>query len=149
MGPAVSFDLDGVIMRGPWTSSIRPRVWDHLGRAAGLAHLALEQREQHIWQAVRAEHDRRLTRGDFVGAWNWQAIYDAVSRALGGGPAPDVATIVREACQIDDTIELLPGAWTGLQRLERAGLRLVAITNGYRAYQWPVLERLGVSGFFD
>jgi putative hydrolase of the HAD superfamily len=147
-GPAVSFDLDGVIMRGPWTSTVRPRIWAHLARSTGLAHLAAEQREQEIWRAVRAEHDRRLAAGEFVAAWNWQAIYEEVSRGWAGEPVPDVATIVREACGLPDTIALLPGAWTGLQRLAREGVRLVAITNGYHAFQWPVLETLGVANFF-
>jgi FMN phosphatase YigB (HAD superfamily) len=147
-GPAVSFDLDGVIMRGPWSSAIQPRIWEHLGRSASLAHVAAEQRDQQIWQAVRTEHDRRLAAGDFVGAWHWQGIYDTVSRDLGGDPVPDLPTIVREACRIEDSIALLPGAWTGLQRLTAAGLRIIATTNGYHAYQWPVLESLGVADFF-
>ena len=146
---AVSFDLDGVIMRGPWSSAIQPRIWEHLGRSTSLAHLAAEQRDQQIWQAVRAEHDRRLAAGDFVGAWHWQGIYDNVSRDLGGDPVPDLPTIVREACRLEGNIALLPGAWTGLQRLAAAGLRIVATTNGYHAYQWPVLESLGVADFFE
>jgi putative hydrolase of the HAD superfamily len=148
-GPAVSFDLDGVIIRGPWGSTVRPRLWEHFGRSPGLAHLAEEAREREIWQVVRAEHDRRLSAGDFVGAWNWQAIYEEVNTGLGGEPVPDVASIVREACQIEDAIALLPGAWTGLQRLASAGVRLVATTNGYHAFQWPVLEQLGVAQFFE
>ena len=114
-----------------------------------LAHLEAEERELHIWQAVRQEHDRRLTAGDLVGAWNWQAIYDAVSHGFGGEPMPDLASIVRESCLIDDAVALLPGAWLGLHRLKSAGLRLVAITNGYRCFQWPVLERLGVGDLFE
>jgi hypothetical protein len=66
MPPAVSFDLDGVIMRGPWSSAIQPHIWAHLARSPGLAHLAEEAREREVWQAVRAEHDRRLAKGDFV-----------------------------------------------------------------------------------
>jgi FMN phosphatase YigB (HAD superfamily) len=120
-----------------------------MARSSGLAHLAAEEREVHIWQAVRYEHDRRLSARDFVGAWNWQAIYDAVSRAFGGEPIPDLARIVRESCLIDDAIALLPGAWRGLHRLKTAGIRLVAITNGYYGYQWPVLERLGVADVFE
>jgi FMN phosphatase YigB (HAD superfamily) len=147
--PAVSFDLDGVIMRGPWSSTIRPRIWAHLALSPELAHLAEEQREQHIWQAVRAEHERRLAERDFVGAWNWQHIYEEVNRGLRGEPVPDVATIVRAACQVENAIALLPGAWTGLQRLVREGVRLIATTNGYHAYQWPVLEQLGVAEFFE
>jgi FMN phosphatase YigB (HAD superfamily) len=56
---------------------------------------------------------------------------------------------VRESCQIDDAIALLPGALRGLQRLAGAGLHIVAVTNGYRAYQWPVLEKLGVADLFE
>lgn len=149
MRPAVSFDLDGVVMRGPWSSSIRPKIWAHLAQGAALAHLTDEEREGQIWQAVRGEHDRRLANGDFVSAWDWQTVYETVCSALKGGPVPDVATLVREACQQPDTIALLPGAWTGLQRLEREGVRIVAITNGYHAFQWPVLESLGVADFFE
>jgi putative hydrolase of the HAD superfamily len=145
----ISFDLDGVIMRGAFNSQLRPRISEHIGRSVTLVHLAAEERERHIWQAVRDEHDRRLGAGDFVGAWNWQAIYDRVSHGFGGEPMPDLASIVREACQIDDAVALLPGAWRGLQRLKSAGLRLVAITNGYHCFQWPVLERLGVAELFE
>jgi putative hydrolase of the HAD superfamily len=145
----ISFDLDGVIMRGPFNSALRPRISEHIGRSSALAHLAAEERELHIWQAVREAHDGRLSAGDLVGAWNWQAIYDQVSRGLGGEPMPDLASIVREACLIDDAVALLPGAWLGLHRLKSAGLRLVAITNGYHCFQWPVLERLGVADLFE
>jgi FMN phosphatase YigB (HAD superfamily) len=147
--PAVSFDLDGVIMRGPFVSAVRPRIWEHLGRSAGLAHLAGEERERQVWQAVRDEHDRRLTVRDNVGAWDWEGIYNEVSRGFGGEPVPDMATIVRESCQIEDAVALLPGARLGLQRLATAGVRLVATTNGYRLYQWPVLEKLAVAEFFE
>jgi putative hydrolase of the HAD superfamily len=147
--PVVSFDLDGVIMRGPFVSVVRPRIWEHLGQGSGLAHLAAEERDQHIWGAVRHEHDRRLSAHDYVAAWNWQDIYDEVSRGFGGARVPDLATIVREACSVDETIALLPGARLGLQRLKNAGMALVATTNGYHAYQWPVLEKLGVADFFE
>jgi putative hydrolase of the HAD superfamily len=147
--PVISFDLDGVIMRGPFNSALWPRISEHIGRSAGLAHLAAEERELHIWQAVRQEHDDRLGARDFVGAWNWQAIYDQVSQGFGGEPMPDLASIVREACLVDDAVALLPGAWLGLHRLKNAGLRLVAITNGYRCFQWPVLERLAVAELFE
>jgi putative hydrolase of the HAD superfamily len=145
----ISFDLDGVIIRGPFNSQLRPRISEHIGRGVALAHLGAEERELHIWQAVRQEHDRRLGDGDFVGAWDWQAIYDAVSHGFGGEPMPDLASIVRESCLIEDAVALLPGAWHGLHRLKNAGLRLVAITNGYHCYQWPVLVRLAVADVFD
>src|SRR5579859_7685482 len=145
----VSFDLDGVIIRGPFNTSLRPRISAHLGRSSRVAHLDAHEREVHIWHAVRQEHDRRQSAGDFVGAWNWQSIYDDVSRGLGGEPMPDLASIVREACLVDNAVALLPGAGLGLQRLKHAGVRLVAITNGYHCFQWPVLERLEIAALFE
>jgi FMN phosphatase YigB (HAD superfamily) len=147
--PTVSFDLDGVVMRGPFASAIRPRISEHLGRSAALSHLAGEDLEKHIWRAVRHEHDRRYVSDDNVGAWNWQAIYDQVSHALGCEPMPDLTELVREGCQREGAVALLPGARRGLERLTQAGVRLVAITNGYYDYQWPVLEKLGVAEFFE
>src|SRR5947208_11835706 len=104
--PAVSFDLDGVIMRGPWSSTIRPSIWNHLAQSPGLAHLVAEDRERQIWTEVRAEHDRRLAAGEFVSAWDWQSVYDAVCRAWNGNPVPNVASLVRHACAQPDTIAL-------------------------------------------
>jgi len=145
----VSFDLDGTVLVGPFVTSVRPRIWEHLSNSSGLAHLAAEDRQRHIWQAVRDEHDRRLAENDHVAAWNWQSIYEEVSRGIGGERVPDLATIVRESCAVDTAVVLLTGAASGLQRLGNAGVRIVAITNGYYAYQWPVLEALGVAGLFE
>ena len=61
--PVVSFDLDGVIMRGPFVTSVRPRIWEHLSRSAGLAHLATEERERLFCGtcgAIRYENPRIL-----------------------------------------------------------------------------------------
>ena len=146
---AIGFDLDGVIMRGPWLRAVRPRVWSHLGAAPAVAHLAAEEREQRVTDAVLEAHQQRLARGDPVQAWNWDAIYAEVARAFGGQALPELAQIVRECCQLDDTIALLPGARSGLERIRAAGLRSVAISNGYYDHQWPVLEALGVAPLFE
>src|SRR4029453_7426320 len=54
-----------------------------------------------------------------------------------------------ECCALEDAIDLMPGARAGLERVVAAGLRVVAISNGYHAYQWPVLEALGVAPLFE
>jgi len=146
---AISFDLDGVIMRGPWLKAVRPRVWSHLGGAPGLAHLAAEQRDQRVSSAILAEHQRLQQAGDFVASYDWDAIHASVSDAYGGERLPDLGGWVSEGCAVDDAIALLPGARAGLERVVNAGLRLVAISNGYYAYQWPVLDALGVGALFE
>ncbi len=129
--------------------AVRPRVWSHLTATPGVAHLAAEEREKHVSQAVLDAHQRRLSEGEFVQAWNWDSIYAEVTAALGGEPLPQLAQIVKESCQLKDCIALLPGAKRGLERVKASGRRNVAISNGYYAYQWPVLEALGVADLFD
>jgi len=146
---AIGFDLDGVIMRGPWQRAVRPRVWSHLAAAPAIAHLAAEERERRVTDAVQRAHQQRLEDQEFVEAWNWDAIYAEVAQDFGGEALPKLAGIVRESCQLNDSIALLPGARTGLERIRAAGLRIAAISNGYYAYQWPVLEALGVADLFE
>jgi putative hydrolase of the HAD superfamily len=146
---AIGFDLDGVIMRGPWLGAVRPRVWSHLTSSPGVAHLAAEERERRVSEAVLHVHQRRLQDGEFVEAWNWDAIYAEVAQTFGGTALPALAQIVRECCQLQGSIELLPGARSGLERIQAAGLRSVAISNGYYDYQWPVLQALDVAPLFS
>jgi putative hydrolase of the HAD superfamily len=146
---SVSFDLDGVIMRGPFASAVQPRLRAHFAATPALAHLAEEEAGRRSAAAVQAAHWRRLAAGDLVGAWNWDAIYTEVARSFGGPPVPDVSAWVREGCRLPDSVALLTGARAALERLRTAGLRVIAITNGYRVYQWPVLEHLGLADLFE
>ena len=115
---AIGFDLDGVIMRGPWQRAVRPRVWSHLAAAPAIAHLAAEERERRVTDAVQRAHQQRLEDQEFVEAWNWDAIYAEVAQDFGGEALPKLAGIVRESCQLNDSIALLPGARTGLERIQ-------------------------------
>jgi FMN phosphatase YigB (HAD superfamily) len=146
---AIGFDLDGVIMRGPWLREVRPRVWSHLLSTPGVAHLEAEERERRVTDAVLSAHLQRLTNREFVQAWNWDAIYAEVAVGFGGQPPAALAGVVRECCQVEGAIALLPGAREGLERVVGAGLRAVAVTNGYYPYQWPVLEALGIASLFE
>jgi putative hydrolase of the HAD superfamily len=147
--PVISFDLDGVLMQNPFREGVEPRVRELVRGAPALRELAAHDADQRITAAIRAEVARRMAAGDLVGAYDWDATYATVSRAFGGPSIPDVAGLVEEACRAGGMIYLLPGAREGLELLRDAGLRLVALTNGYRAFQWPVLEALGISGLFE
>ncbi len=86
---------------------------------------------------------------DFVAAYNWDAIYNDVSERFGGAPVGNVADMVKRCCEIEGMIALLPGAKEGLEQLHDHGFDLVASTNGFYTYQWPVLEALGVADHFS
>ncbi|MFA7679104.1 MAG: phosphoglycolate phosphatase [Pigmentiphaga sp.] len=45
--------------------------------------------------------------------------------------------------------QVYPGVETGLQRLKEQGLRLAVVTNKPTAFTLPLLEQLGLDGYFD
>ncbi len=147
--PLVSFDLDGVIMQNPFEAGVEPRILAHLRESPALRDLHPEEADRQARTALRNEWGRRAAGGEWVDLYDWDSIYTEVSRGFGGEPAPDVAALVEEFCGVEGMVYLLPGARTGLDRLLREGFRMVALTNGYYAYQWPVLHALGVAHDFE
>jgi putative hydrolase of the HAD superfamily len=146
---SVSFDLDGVLMQNPFLRGVFPHVRRHMRGSARLRDLSPEEADDLIDQAVREAWSERMLAGKFVDAYDWDAIYRDVSDAFGVGAVGDVAELVARYCREPGMIELLPGAEEALRLLQGAGHRLVAITNGYYVYQWPVLEALGIAPFFE
>src|SRR5690606_4879493 len=150
---SVGFDLDGVLMRNPFETCVLPRLAALLKSTPGLADLeeleaarAVRERVSHGWQ-------RRMRSADLVGAYDWDGIYREVAEELGGDPELagqiDVATWVVECCGGDGHIEALPGAEEALGGLADLRVRTVVISNGFAAYQEPVLEALGLLEYFD
>ncbi|MBB6096796.1 FMN phosphatase YigB (HAD superfamily) [Deinobacterium chartae] len=145
---SVSFDLDGVLMQNPFGSYVGPRVVDHIHRSSRLAAVPAEQAHAQIRAAIRDAWRQRMRSASFVSAYDWDDIYAGVSRAFGGTPPGDIAGIVLEGCT-PEHILLLPGAREGLEALRAAGYTLYALTNGYRKYQVPVLDALGILPLFE
>lgn len=145
----ISFDLDGVLIRNPFAAGVFPRVRASIRESPHLRKLAPPAADELIDAAIQEEWGRRMANGEFVSAYDWDSIFSSVSRRFGGAPIPDVASLVEECCAEEDMIALLPGAKECLEELRLIGLQLVAATNGYRAYQWPVLEALGIAELFD
>ncbi|HEX7022306.1 MAG TPA: HAD family hydrolase [Trueperaceae bacterium] len=145
----ISFDLDGVLIQNPFAKGVGPRVRAHIRQAQALAGLETCEADRRINDAVRSAWGARMAAGDFVRAYDWDDIYSHVSHDFGGTDVPDIAGIVEACCREEGMIALLPGAKECLTELQQAGFRLVAATNGYHAYQWPVLAALGIADFFD
>jgi FMN phosphatase YigB (HAD superfamily) len=147
--PVISFDLDGVVMQNAWNDGIEPRILEHLRNSPALLDLHPDEADRRGRAAIRGEWDRLATAGEWVALYDWDSIYTSVSRSMGGEPAPDVAGLVEYFCGVEGMVRLLPGARTGLERLRDDGFSIVAITNGYHKYQWPVLTALGVAEYFE
>lgn len=146
----VSFDLDGVIMQNPFAAGVFPWVRNHVRSGVpALARLESVEADRQLTAAVNGIWMERMRRGSFVSAYDWDDILNEASRGLGGPEIPDVAGLVQRFCSEDGMISLLPGAVEGLELLRGNGVNAVALTNGYRRYQQPVLEALGVDHYFS
>lgn len=151
--PSFGFDLDGVLIVNPFDSCVVPRLERLLSTAPPLSGLAQREVSQRVRGAIRRGWQQRMAAGDLAAAYDWDAIYIAAAEEL---EAPidahsviDVGLWVRECCAEGGHIRALPGAGEMLAQLSAAGARLVVISNGFAAYQEPVLEWLGLLGYFD
>lgn len=145
----VSFDLDGVVMQNPFERGVEPFVWEHIRQAPSLQALDPAEAHRLVREAIHSCWNQRMANGEFVSAFNWDIIFNEVSQDFEGQPVPDVAGLVNHFCRVEDTIACLPGVPKGLERLQAAGVRLIALTNGYHPYQWPVLQSLKLDHLFD
>ncbi len=147
--PTISFDLDGAIWHNPFNAGVSPRLREHLRTSPVLTGLAAEEADRRVRAAFDDAWGKRLAAGTWVEVYDLDGVYAEVARVLGLEPAFEVAALYEEVCADDGVVGLLPGSRSGLERLHRAGFRLVAITNGYQAYQRPVLEALALTHLFD
>jgi len=157
----VTFDLDGVLMQNPF----RQGVFPHVARALEPYVSAIAAREtgvdpkRLVLRLIIDEARQRLLDGHMVEAYDWDDIVARVAAglasragafgALPGVPRFDIAALVRHYCTVPGMIARLEGAYEALDTLRSAGCMLAVVTNGYLKYQAPVLEALGLFGFFS
>ena len=147
----ITFDLDGTLQQNPF----RTGVWPSIGAAlapACLRHFPdtpLEEAPRRVIALVRAEFRRRQEAQQWEAAYDWDDIVASVAAALGHrDERPDVVALVRRHCT-PEHIAALPGARACLAELRAAGHTLKVATNGFAAYQEPVLEALDLLEFFS
>ncbi len=146
----ITFDLDGVLQRNPFNTGVFPHISKALASAYSLQFpdTSADQVAKNVVNLVRAEFRRRQEAGDWVGTYDWDGICNRVARDLAYTGEPiDVAPLVRHYCT-PDHIYAYAGAHECLAALQAAGHTLKALTNGFAAYQDPVLEALGLRQFF-
>lgn len=149
----IGFDLDGVLIRNPFETCVIPRLQALLASLPAAQGSGEEVVAKAVRERVGAGWRSRMATGDLAAAYDWDAIYNEVAMHFGADEAClediDVAAWVRDCCGQDGHIEALAGARELLARLAGAGHRLVVVSNGYSAYQRPVLASLGMLVRFD
>lgn len=137
----LTFDLDGVVMKNPFSTGVFPEVTLRINQATGVPR-------QDIMKSIIGEAKSLMGQGKMVEAYDWDGIIALVARSLGFTEHIDVAALVRHFCT-PEHIYAYPEVHETLEYLSTTEHSLVVLTNGFRKYQLPVLEALGVADFFD
>lgn len=136
-------------MENAFLGQIAPRLREALRVASAYAGLESAEADRQSMAAIRAASMRHMRSGNLVAAYDWDGLFAEVCLAHGVEPGFTVTSLYEAACKSEGNVRLLPGAREALEHAKELGARVVAITNGYRAYQWPVLTRLQVADLFD
>ena len=137
----LTFDLDGVIMKNPFGSGVFPTISESIAEDVGTT-------PQAVRQFIVEEAKRRLRSGERIAAYNWDDIAAVTAAHFGSQQTFDVASLVESFCY-SPHIGLYPHGFELLQELHSSHYTLRALTNGFAAYQRPVLKALGVLAFFE
>lgn len=130
----VTFDLDHTLIKSPyWRLHFLP--W--LTQQARCHEIDITS----LKHAFHDEGQRRWSRGEWVGSFDWSAI----AETLGLDPIPpvdppDPATV---------RTLVMPHVEMVLWALKRLDVRLAVVTNGFKAFQFPYLKALGWDYVFD
>ncbi len=110
--------------------------------------VALDAASQTVLNLIITEAANRMRSGDLVGAYDWDGIINLVANQVGYQKPILVDKLVEHFCGVEGMIGLWPHAAEALDFLSGKGFELGVVTNGYRKYQYPVLEALGIAHYF-
>ncbi|WP_274653208.1 HAD family hydrolase [Paenibacillus humicola] len=137
----ITFDLDGTLMQNPFGAWIFPEIETLVSEELGAPYKAKMK--------LLERHERLLHSGQTVAAYDWDALAAELARELGLKRVFSIEELVLKHAVppkiylLDDTV--IPA----LDELRREGYKLAAVTNGYYAYQFPVLRSLGLAERLD
>ncbi|UFJ41384.1 HAD hydrolase-like protein [Brevibacillus humidisoli] len=137
----ISFDLDGTLMQNPFGKAVFPEV-----AAIAAKHLG---RPYDTTAALVAEHERRFAARQWVAAYDWDDIVRQLFRRLGLSVEIDIAALVTAYAVHPYSYLLEETVIHVLEQLRERGYSLAAVTNGFRKYQFPVMEALGLAEQFE
>lgn len=137
----ISFDLDGTLMQNPFTKWIFPEVEATIQSCLG--------RPYDVKTALVAEHERRFTAGQPVAAYDWDDIVRQLLEQLSLSTVIDMESLIEKHAAPPKSYLLEATIPDVLGKLQERGYSLAAVTNGFWKYQYPVMEALGLSAYFE
>lgn len=136
----ITFDLDGTLMQNPFGQWVFPEIEERLSLAA--------KRPVRLAETLMREHSRRLAGpSPAVAAYDWDGMVQELADSLQAEVSLNIEQLVRKHSAEPKISLLEPGIIAVLETLKLNGYSLAAVTNGFYKYQFPVMEKLGLSGF--
>jgi putative hydrolase of the HAD superfamily len=136
----LTFDLDGTLMQNPFVGFVFPEIEETIRKHHGEA---LDVKRKLI-----EEHEQRMQKNEIVAAYDWDDIAQQLIQTLDLSVQIDIENLVRKHSTGEKVYVLEECIPSVLKRL-KGQFKLAAVTNGYRRYQLPVLEALGLDVYFD
>lgn len=149
----VTFDLDGVLQVNPFGKGVFPDVTRKIapyalaGTGTPPEPQVLQATAERVLQMILENARQRIHAGRLVEAYDWDSVVAEVAQAIGCPLSFVLPEIIRTYCQ-PGYIRLYDHAHTALQYLASQGADLMIVTNGFDAYQYPVIEALGIAHYF-
>jgi FMN phosphatase YigB (HAD superfamily) len=137
----ITFDLDETIMQNPFKKWVFPEVVSTFGKYVGDEHDILK------W--IVDKHVHRMAENRILEAYDWDHIIRELADELGVEVNIDVAALVLKHATPSKVYALEETMLDSLQKMKGKGYQLAVATNGYYAYQYPVLEALQLHTVFD
>ncbi len=140
----LGFDMDGVLVRGPFRPYIFPWIVKYFKENG------VDKEEREIINEIIEEHRRRLNVSKkFVYPFDWDDIVKKIAEKYEIEFKEKLSDWVKKAVQNEDAVYVYPDVKDTLELLsQRKDLTMILITNGYTAYQIPVLKSRGLDKYF-
>ncbi|MDQ0178341.1 HAD family hydrolase [Bacillus chungangensis] len=136
----ITFDLDGTFMQNPFIDHVFVEIEKTI-----LAHC---ETCHAVTAALFAEHEKRMKMKNIAAAYNWDDIVHHYLSANNIACSIDVEALVQKHSKQPKVYLLENNILETLDQLVFNGFSLAVITNGFKKYQLPVMDELGLTGYF-
>ena len=140
----LGFDMDGVLVRGPFRHYIFPWIIQYFKEKKPNLD------EKRIINDIIEEHRNRLNVSKkFVYPFDWDDIVRKIGKKYGIEFKEELSEWVKKAVSNEDAVYVYPDVIESLETLsKRKNIIIMLITNGYAAYQVPILKSKGLDKYF-
>ena len=144
----LTFDLDRVLIQNPFALGVFPEVRRRLRPYVDRSMTGGTDPDLWIMRRIVGAAEDRARAGDYVGSYDWDAIVQGVAEELGCPERLDIEAMVHSYCRLP-YIAVYGDVVPALETLRERADSLWWISNGFARYQLPVVEALGLEGYFD